>query len=73
MKAAAATGSGRGEADDEAEDSLKAMIEKSKKVLAIQKDLLQQVPFFSLTSFLWNFCSEKLVYILLFLLKSFVY
>lgn len=34
-------------AEDEAEDSLQATIEKSKKVLAIQKDLLQQVLFFS--------------------------
>ncbi|KAG6405835.1 hypothetical protein SASPL_133429 [Salvia splendens] len=30
-------------AEDEAEDSLQATIEKSKKVLAIQKDLLQQI------------------------------
>ncbi|KAH6791163.1 starch synthase 2 [Perilla frutescens var. frutescens] len=43
IKAAAAAGSSPGKADDEVEDTLQATIEKSKKVLAIQKDLLQQI------------------------------
>ncbi|KAH6774535.1 starch synthase 2 [Perilla frutescens var. hirtella] len=43
IKAAAAAGSSPGQADDEVEDTLQATIEKSKKVLAIQKDLLQQI------------------------------
>lgn len=41
-----ATGKNSGEAtniDDESDDALQATIEKSKKVLAMQKDLLQQV------------------------------
>lgn len=49
--AAEAAGGGRGEKDDEAEDSLQATIEKSKKVLAIQKGLLQQVSFITFIFF----------------------
>ncbi|KAI3452297.1 hypothetical protein Pfo_008962 [Paulownia fortunei] len=36
-------GTGGGETDDESEDALQATIEKSKKVLAMQRDLLQQI------------------------------
>lgn len=36
-------GTGQGETDDESEDALQATIEKGKKVLATQRDLLQQV------------------------------
>ncbi|KAK6155085.1 hypothetical protein DH2020_009333 [Rehmannia glutinosa] len=36
-------GSGGGETDDESEDALQATIEKSKKVLEMQRDLFQQI------------------------------
>lgn len=54
VKHVKATGSGfvEDESDNESEDSLQATIEKSKKVLAMQKQLLQQVSFSSSFSFL---------------------
>lgn len=55
---AAAAGIGLGEADDEVEDTLQATIEKSKKVLAIQRDLLQQV-----LVLLYNFFIESSFFI----------
>ena len=36
---------GVGGADDDSDDTLQVTIEKSKKVLAMQRDLLQQVSF----------------------------
>lgn len=52
IKSLKAKGKGSGEVEDggdESEDALQATIEKSKKVLAMQRDLLQQVLSSSLT------------------------
>lgn len=49
------TGSGDEQSGQESEDSLQATIRKSKKVLAMQKDLLDQVLLSLLTfTFLWS-------------------
>lgn len=57
VKHVKATGAGfvEDESGNEPEDSLQATIEKSKKVLAMQKQLLQQVFFFSSFSFLLKY------------------